>query len=55
MGKQAKSKGSGSGRQRLNPLTGKVEQVGGTKAGRKRQRLAPGDPLRTHDRGVRHK
>lgn len=36
-------------RQRINPLTGKVEIVPGTKAGKRRQRLSAGDPLRTHD------
>jgi len=34
---------------RHNYLTGKDETIPGTKAGRKRQRLSLGDPLRTHD------
>jgi hypothetical protein len=34
---------------RLNPLTGEREKVGGAKAGRKRNRLPFGHPLRTHD------
>ena len=51
-----KKKGGGKGgakgpqqRTRTNPLTGEVETVSGPKAGRKRQRLSPGHPLRTHD------
>lgn len=36
-------------RERLNYLTGKVEIVPGTKAGKRRTRLSFGDPLRTHD------
>jgi len=36
-------------RERVNPLTGQTETVSGTKAGKKRQRLSPGNPLRTHD------
>jgi hypothetical protein len=45
-------KGSGSHaneRTRLNPLTGEVERVGGTKAGRNRNRESFGSALRTHD------
>ena len=48
MAKQKKAKVSTGTRERLNPLTGKVESIPGTKAGKKRTRLAPGDPLRTH-------
>jgi hypothetical protein len=48
MAKQKKSKASTGNRERLNPLTGKLESVPGTKAGKKRTRTAPGDPLRTH-------
>ena len=50
-----KTKGGGGGakgpqqRTRINPLTGEVETISGTKAGRKRQRLSLGHPLRTHD------
>jgi len=44
----ANSKNSGS-RTRFNYITGKEEQVPGTKAGKKRMRLSVGDPLRTHD------
>lgn len=36
-------------RTRLNPLTGELETIPGTKAGKKRTRLAVGHPLRTHD------
>lgn len=50
MGKKKSGSGSG-GRKRTNPITGKVEEVAGTKAGKKRVREAPGSPLRTHDRG----
>ena len=52
MGKKKKGSSSGSGsgyRIRKNPLTGEVEQVPGTRAGRKRTRLPFGHPLRTHD------
>jgi hypothetical protein len=49
MGKQKKGKpGSGEGRTRKNPLTGEVEIVPGTKAGKRRQYLPLGHPLRTH-------
>jgi hypothetical protein len=49
MGKQKKGKpGSGEGRTRKNPLTGEVEIVPGTKAGKRRQYLQVGHPLRTH-------
>lgn len=50
MGKRRKSVSRGAQqRVRNNPLTGKQDTIPGTKAGKKRQRLAPGDPLRTHD------
>lgn len=50
MGKKNKSVNRGAQqRQRKNPLTGEIETVPGTKAGRKRQRLQYGHPLRTHD------
>ena len=53
MGKK-KSGGGGSGkaaqqRTRINPQTGQVEYVPGTKAGKRRTRLPVGHPLRTHD------
>lgn len=51
MGK-SKNKGKSSGgqqRTRTNPLTGEVETVNGTKAGKRRNRLPSGHPLRTHD------
>ena len=49
MGKQKKGKaGAGEGRTRKNPLTGEVEHIAGTKAGKRRQYLPPGHPLRTH-------
>ena len=47
-GNQGK-KNSSNQRTRINPKTGQVEQVSGTKAGKKRLRLPEGDPLRTHD------
>jgi hypothetical protein len=47
MAQQGKS--SGQQRTRINPITKQVETVPGTKAGKKRFRLAYGDPLRTHD------
>jgi hypothetical protein len=50
MGKKKKSSGDRSGsRTRINPLTGAVETVAGTRSGKKRQTLPPGHPLRTHD------
>lgn len=50
MGKKKKmSKDRGSGRVRVNPLTGETETVPGTKAGKRRTRLSFGHPLRTHD------
>jgi hypothetical protein len=51
MGKK-KSKSTRSGpqqRRRINPITKQIEWVPGTKAGKKRQRLPVGHPLRTHD------
>jgi hypothetical protein len=47
--KKASSSSSANTRTRLNPLTGEVETVPGTKAGKKRTRLPEGHPLRTHD------
>lgn len=50
MGKKNKKVSRGAQqRERFNYLTGKTEIVPGTKAGKKRQRLSYGDPLRTHD------
>jgi len=50
MGKKKKSTPRGlQQRERLNPLTGKIEIIPGTKAGKRRTRLPFGDPLRTHD------
>lgn len=50
MGKKNKKVARGAQqRERFNYLTGKTEIVPGTKAGKKRQRLSYGDPLRTHD------
>jgi hypothetical protein len=50
MGKKNKSVSRGAQqRERLNYLTGKIEVVPGTKAGKRRTRLSLGDPLRTHD------
>jgi hypothetical protein len=50
MAKGKKSSGTHSNeRTRRNPQTGEVEKVGGAKAGRKRNRLPYGHPLRTHD------
>ena len=49
MGKsKKKGGGSGGGRTRINPLTGAIEHVAGTKAGKKRVMLPSGHPLRTH-------
>jgi hypothetical protein len=48
MGKQAKTKPATGNRTRTNPITGQVETVPGTKAGKKRVRLSPDHPLRTH-------
>ena len=49
----ASGKTGGQERTRFNYLTGKTETIPGTKAGKKRQRLPIGHPLRTHDlRGV---
>ena len=50
MGNKKKGSSDRAGyRIRKNPLTGEVEQVPGTRAGRKRNRLPFGHPLRTHD------
>lgn len=50
MGKRSKGVNRGAQqRERTNPVTKVVEMVPGTKAGRKRQRLPIGHPLRTHD------
>lgn len=55
MGKGKKGSGARSNqRTRVNPLTGERETVTGTKAGKKRQTLPYGHPLRTHDK-ARHK
>lgn len=56
MGKKKKNSGNSAGtRSRVNPLTGQVESVSGTKAGKKRTRTSYGDPLRTHDLRVETK
>jgi len=56
MGKQKKGKaGAGEGRTRKNPLTGEVEHIAGTKAGKRRQYLPVGHPLRTHKDKKGHK
>lgn len=50
MGKKNKKVSRGAQqRERLNPITGQVEIVPGTKAGKRRTRLPAGHPLRTHD------
>jgi len=50
MGKKDKRVSRGTQqRERLNPLTGQIEVVPGTKAGKRRTRLPFGHPLRTHD------
>ena len=49
MGKKKGTSGRTSERTFVDPLTGKVETVSGTKAGKKRQMLPPGHPRRTHD------
>jgi hypothetical protein len=52
MGKKKKGGGPGKGAQqrtRKHPITGEVETVTGTKAGKRRMRLPLGHPLRTHD------
>lgn len=54
MGKGKKGSGARSNeRTRINPKTGERETVTGTKAGKKRQTLPYGHPLRTHDK-ARH-
>lgn len=50
MGKGKKASGPHrQQRTRLNPLTGEIDKIDGTKAGRGRMREAFGSPLRTHD------
>lgn len=50
MGKRSKGTSRGAQqRERTNPQTGEKEIVSGTKAGKKRNRLPFGHPLRTHD------
>lgn len=50
MGKSRKGVSRGAQqRERKNPITGEIEIVPGTKAGKKRNRLPFGHPLRTHD------
>lgn len=50
MAKGKKSSGAHRNeRTRRNPLTGEIDRIGGTKAGRKRNRESFGSPLRTHD------
>lgn len=50
MGKKNKKVSRGAQqRVRINPLTRAEETVPGTKAGKKRVRLAMDNPLRTHD------
>jgi hypothetical protein len=50
MGKKNKRVSRGAQqRVRINPLTRAEETVPGTKAGKKRVRLAMSHPLRTHD------
>jgi hypothetical protein len=50
MGKGRKGVNRGAQqRERINPITKEVEVVAGTKAGKKRNRLPFGHPLRTHD------
>ncbi|MFZ9715904.1 MAG: hypothetical protein ACO3CH_00415 [Ilumatobacteraceae bacterium] len=47
-GKKSSAKGPQQ-RERYNYIEKKMEVVPGTKAGRKRQRLPLGHPMRTHD------
>lgn len=51
MGKKKGTSGRKNERVRINPLTGAEEIVSGTKAGKKRQLLPYGHPLRSHDAG----
>ncbi len=53
VGKRSKGSSGVGGRERVNPVTGLVERVAGTKAGRKRVREPEGSVLRTHDRAGR--
>lgn len=56
MGKsKKKGGGGGGGRSRINPQTGAMEHIAGTKAGKKRVMLPPGHPLRTHDLNLKVK
>jgi hypothetical protein len=50
MGKGKGSSNRVGERTRKNPITGEIEKVAGTKAGKMRMKEAPGSPLRTHDR-----
>lgn len=53
MGKGKKGTSTRLGeRTRRNPLSGELEKVAGTKAGKKRMREASNSPLRTHDRHI---
>jgi hypothetical protein len=49
MGKKKGTSGRSNERTFVDPVTGKVETVAGTKAGKKRTMLPPGHPRRTHD------
>lgn len=50
MGKKNKKVSRGAQqRERFNYITGQIEIVAGTKAGKRRTRLPFGHPLRTHD------
>ena len=49
MGKKKSSAKGPQQRTRINPITKEAEIVSGTKAGKKRNRLTMGHPLRTHD------
>ena len=50
MGKKRNKVSRGSQqRERTNPITNAVEIISGTKAGKRRNRLSQGHPLRTHD------
>jgi hypothetical protein len=53
MGKKKSTSQRAGSRTRTNPVTGEVETVSGTKAGKKRQYLQYGHQLRTHDK-ARH-
>ncbi len=50
MGKKRKKVARGAQqRERRHPITGAIEVISGTKAGKRRMRLPSGHPLRTHD------